>query len=337
MDDVIYNISIQNFVDDYSEFISLPENMNKPSLFYDYISVKYDDFIEKIKSINESRLQIALKGFGDFNGNPSKIRFVNFLRKICQELKNILKEAYSPNQSKALILLEKFLGNNNSKLMRYIVEPYINYCSASIDSGERIFYRTRVVNKGEEIDNCWHTPFHIRQNSYTGRFSSAGFPCLYVSEDKETSLREIDKEDGSKKYYVGTFKLKNKQTLICLDLTFPKNEEIEKMNGKEKIKLLISYPLRILCSVGALHKSGGFAEEYLFSQMLMNVIACPIDENRGMPGVHGVKYGSKKYEGGINYALPAVSQSVPPAKNELFSEKLQNLLEQTYIEEIKNE
>ena len=330
----------------YKEILGKEENKEKASLFYSYISQKFKEFIEIAKEVDEKELIEALHRFNGainigFKGNISKQRFVNLLKKICNELKTILEECYAANQSKAFIELEKLLGKEgvetrNSTFGKYLHEQYINYCMTKIDSS-KVLYRVRDCNSDEPRDNCWHTPYNIRQYAYAGRFSTPGFPCLYLSDSPETSMEEVGKLQ--KEYrLIGTFTLKKGKIFSCIDLRFPLGkEEIEKTTEKEKIELFLSYPLRLLCTCPTIEKrkSNAFAEEYLFSQVLINVIMSPNNENSGMLNVDGICYNSTKRIGGINYALPAKTKSVPPKQDEKFSKQLEDLFDHPKPQEIK--
>lgn len=306
----------------YSDFVDLPENKGKSSLFAKFIKVQLDRFIDIVKAIDESILVKTIQGFGDFKGNISKCRFINLLKEISDDSLKILKECYCPNQAEALNDLECFLGNNNKKFMQYLDEQLINYCA--FDYTKNVdFYRVRDEDYGKQIDNCWHTPYNIRQKSYAGRFSSPGFPCLYLAASPETCCAEVGNLNEGKTRWLGKFNL-NKM-LICLDLRIPNKATIAKATDYEKIQLFLSYPLRILCTTRAINKSDRFAEEYLFSQALINVLSYPLNDNSGMCRISGIIYDSTKDTEGINIALPAKSEKIPPDLDETYSKYLKNL------------
>lgn len=337
---LLYSNDLEN---EYKAFTYVHEG--KASLFFHYIFTKFEKFVEIVKMADEKELIETIHQFnGTFNigfkNSISKQRFVNLLRRICKELLTVLKECYAANQSKALIDLEELLGTKavetkNSMFGKYLHEQYINYCMTEIESS-KVLYRVRDCNNNELRDNCWHTPYNIRQYAYAGRFSTPGFPCLYLSDSPETSMEEVG--ECKKKYrLIGTFTLKKGKIFSCIDLRFPLGkEEIKNTTEQEKIKLFLSYPLRLLCACPTgERKSDAFAEEYLFSQVLINVIMTPNNENSGMLSVDGVCYNSTKHVGGINYALPARTKSIPPKQDEKFSKQLEDLFDHPKPQEIK--
>lgn len=318
----VLKILYKEATNEYKLFIE--NHAKKSSVFFYFIKYKFSEFIIELNQISESDLTATLKEFEGFQGNISKVRFLNLIKKITREYLTILGECYRANQVKALLSLENLLGNNNRLLKPYLVEQLINYCTYNF-SNNPILFRIRDENKGEKVDNCWHTPFFIRQNSYTGRFSMPGFPCLYLADSPSTCNAEIKGPTKGKDRWLAQFSLKKGKNLICLDLRIPTTEEIERADSTQKIQLLLTYPLRLLCSTTAQNRTDGFGEEYLFSQALMNVISFPLNDESGICSVNGVVYNSTKRLGGINYALPAKSNNIPPSVEEIYSTELQEL------------
>lgn len=306
----------------YSAFVKLPENIDKSSLFVAYIKLQFERFKEVVKAIDEPSLIKEIELFGDFEGHISKRRFTNLIQKISEGFLNVLHKCYYPNQAQALIDLEKLLGMNNRILMPYLVEQLINYCSFDYPRNS-ILYRVRDAKNGDDVDNCWHTPFNIRQRSYAGRFSSPGFPCLYLADSIKTCCAEVGPLNEGQTRWLGEFHLKEGQLLGCLDLTIPSNKRIKASNSYERIQFFLTYPIRILCTTFAEHKSDTFGEEYLFSQALINLLSSPANENSGMCRVSGIIYDSTRNNGGINIAIPAKSDTIPPRAEEKYSRFLQ--------------
>lgn len=326
MDVKAFLINIPNSIGvTYNAFCEFPENKDKASLFYLYMDKIFRLFISHLSQIEQEDLIHHIKEFGDFRGKITKKRFINLIKYICQELLCSLRYSYCYDKGIGNVKLEKLLRNNNPKLLKYLTDNYFNYCSSTL-TRDLILYRMRDGKIDEKIDNCWHTPYFIRQNSYTGRFSQAGYPCLYLSSDPETSNLELKSLNEGYIRWLGTFILKPGKSLICLDLTRSTKNEIKEMESYDLICNLLSWPLKSLCSIEGMHKSDGFCEEYLFSQLLMEVITSSQNKDNGIVFVHGIKYNSVK-TGRFNYVLPAISKNIPSNPDEKFSIHLQELFE----------
>lgn len=316
--------------EDYTRFLSAEENKEKASLFAKFIELKFAEFIDIVKLIAPDDLSYFVAQLDDFVPNKTRIRFINLLKLICKRYLVILKKCYCSNPIGAIKDLEKLLGAGNHTLMDYINEPLVNYCTYTIDKNE-ILYRVRDEKVNNKVDNCWHIPFYIRQYCYAGRFSSPGFPCLYLANNVETCISEVGEIKFGYNRWVGEFNIRNDRLLITLDLRFPSNCTIEHMGDYDTFCAFLSYPIRLLCSIPAFHKSDSFAEEYLFSQLLINLLSNPTNDKFGLTSIRGITYDSTKHIGGINYALPATPRHYPPEENEKVSEQLKILLFQSKL------
>lgn len=311
--------------EEYKQFHETEENRDKASLFAKFIELKFKQFIETVSRIEREELSKLLISLDDFRLNKTRIRFINLLTLICSRYLSVLRKCYCSNPVHAIHDLEKLLGANNHQLMKYIVEPLVNYCSYAIDR-DAILYRIRDEKEDKDVDNCWHVPFNIRQFCYSGRFSSPGFPCLYLGSNIETCISEAEKIKSGYQRWVGEFSLKKGGILITLDLRLPSGHTIDQMNEYDTFCAFLSYPLRILCGTYAYKKSDSFAEEYLFSQLLVNLLSNSTNEKLGLTTLRGITYDSTKCIGGINYALPAIPSHYPPKEDEKVSDVLKELL-----------
>lgn len=317
----------------YEDFCN--SETNKTSVFYRYIQNKFDEFVEILKSIKKEDIESMLQNIGDdFNGKKSKFRFINFTKRLCRGYLTVLKECYNPNHRNALSLLENYIGRLPSKtsnlpnLKQYIGDYLINYAEFVLVEN-KVYYRLRDEWKENEVNNCWHTPYYKRQNSYDGRFSKAGFPCFYIAEDIETSMAELGEIPKGKVRWVGKFTISEssdnyKKPPICIDLRVPSVEKIKHADAYERFCMIVNFPLILLSTTKTYNKSDSFAEEYLFSQTLMEVLSNPFVSESGVIGFRGICYNSTKHLNGVNYVFPAPSQRIPP-KDETYSIKLQSI------------
>lgn len=321
--------------EEYEQFCKLPENENGMSLFNKYAQIKLSEYCDVISSIDDQLLgDLMAQTQFIFKDDITPKKFTNLTIKIKEELIKILKELYKPNQTEAFTLLERLLGKHNKKLTKYLTEEYVNHFKFRVEHQDKLF-RIRLSDK--ELDNCWHVPFNQRENAYTGRFGVPGHPCLYLGEDIQTCLCELcdfEKKGQKENRYVGVFMPKGQ--ILCFDLRLNSGLAEENIDSNELIYLLLTYPVRFLCSVKALHKSSYFCEEYLFSQAFMSLMMHPMDDEKlYMAQYHGIIYDSTKNKGGVNYALYAKSEEYPPRADEIYSNRLMSLFEHSKPEIVK--
>lgn len=331
---------IDIYVDKYSECIKFDNNQSvgwESSRFFYYIEDKFNEFKKIVSRIDKEELEELLKNNEDFLNPKTKRRFLNLISKLCKGYLEILKDCYKPNPLEALQGLMKLLGVHNSKygINKYLNEQLINYSFYQIKS-DVVLYRVRDCNKANSApDNCWHVPYNLRENSYSGRYSSPGFPCFYVSENVKTCEAETGTLRDDCNRWVGSFSLKPKQIISVLDLTFPSKKDIENMNSYEKFCLFLNYPLKILSSSKTRQKSEVFSEEYLFSQKLIIVLGSQSKETNGLTKIMGILYDSTKLEGGKNYVFVAPSDNNPPLKEERYSQSLCSIFDAHPVEKLQ--
>ena len=307
------------------EYKTFCSNQEGPSLFYHYISNKFEEYLGIIKDINEEEIESVLFISCEFKGSNTKLRFINLSKSICYHILLILKNLYSPNHVQSLIDLERLLDGRNKDLKRYLNDMYINYFRYDLDN-RTIFYRILDWDENQICTNCWHTPYNLREHSSAGRYNIPGYPALYLGNSKDTCLKEVGKTIPKKNRWLGEFILKDKQQLACLDLRMSMAQDIDNLTVYDKFSLLITYPLRFICSVESLHKTEKFCEEYLFSQALVSLLFVPTDIYKTrFTTFCGVVYDSTKLKGGVNYAIYAKPQDYPPSKEESYSHKLKSI------------
>lgn len=306
--------------EEYDTFCTLHKGS---SLFYRYIKNKYQEYLNVIKNINEKDLIYVLHEADELLGPNTKRRFKNLCEKIYKRILSILEGLYSPNHTEALILLERFLDGRDIVLKRYLKDMFINYLRIPFDNKTE-YYRILDWEEKEECLNCWHTPYPIREKTSTGRYSLPGYPALYLGDCLETCQKEVGEEIPiGKRRWLGKFNLKENKRLVCIDLRMSWALNDEGLESYEKVNLLITYPLRLVCSIKSLHKTEKFCDEYLFSQALFSILCAPTDPytNR-LVKYHGVVYDSTKLKGGTNYAIYAKPLSYPPSEDEVYSKEL---------------
>ena len=290
------------------------------SMGYFYVEYCLKKFILDFSQREISDLDDLFSRYTNWEGNVSKKRLNNLFTIIAKDILHILKNLYLADFVKAQSCLIKLMRDKNYKLRRYLVERYAYYFYLDyVNDDNRLFYRCRDVKNNDVCENCWHTPYDIREKSPSGRFGLPGYPILYFSGDLNTASKELRDLEPNYKRYEGHFKPRN--MLVFFNLTIPSSDQINQMESTELINLLLTYPIRMVCTIPRIHYSNNFCEEYLFPQLLGHTIMNYGDE---VMGCHGIMYSSIQNPKGINYAIPAITKELPQ-KDDLFSPKLQEL------------
>lgn len=281
---------------------------------YEYVNNKFKDFEASIGQIKENEFNSRPEDVV-FNGEYTKKRMQNLIHIIVDSYRLILRTCYKGDLYKAYSLLNDLLiGKETSK---YLVEWYINYFFPYWHQ-TKTFYRLREEAIGIEVQDCLHVPYDKRENANQNRFSIQGLPCFYLSDSIETAFAESATEAQDKVKWIGEFTEKQGKNLAFMDLRFTSVRDIDKMSEYERLTLLITYPIRLLCSLKTKHRKEKAHDEYMIPQLFSHIVLIHLKENPNQElfsGYDGFVYDSQKREGGLNFIIPArYTSKEPPTK-----------------------
>lgn len=273
----------------------LDRGCEKTNIFMERI---FDDYIEKIKSVNEKdNPSIDAKTIESIKG------VVDIIQKECQKIPHILKLS-----EEGLM----YQMHNEAFQLFDIIKDYLpetNSGNRRIEKNET-YYRLRA---GDDFDclrkEMFHIPISLRHKVSTERYSVPGYPCLYIGSQAELCWYECKQPE---KFTVCKVKIPQGRenhlhlidfseapsTLIPLffDLFYKNTEnkvELSKIR-RDFIKIMICMPLRAACSVEVKYKDDTFKEEYIIPQLLLQWVR----ENQEFDGI---KYKSSvSAEGEVN-------------------------------------
>jgi len=268
-----------------------------------------------------------------FKGEYTKKRLLNLVDRIVEVHLRILQYCYKGDLFFAYKLIYQLLLCQNSKLSQYLIESYINYMDSNLIQGEK-YFRIRVEQIGKDVDNCSHVPYNLRRNIDSNRFSLQGLPCLYLANSLATADKETHElEEGMQKWYSEFVPIKK---FPVTDLRFRGLKISSDMDIYDAFKLLITFPMRLLCSLKVKNDSHKFHEEYLFPQLLSHLILVYLKEHPNdklYNGTEGIMFDSTQNEDGFNLIIPALYSGKEPPKcghspkiKELFEEQEVSLL-----------
>ena len=321
------NIKIRNVLNKLYSPLILSEWMEYEGLLYYYIKDKFDLYKKLVAEINENEFSIEPESIF-FKGNITKTRLNNLVERIVEGYMSVLQFCYKGDFYFASRLLYRILLCQNSKLHQYLIEPYINYLDFEI-LGSSVFYRMRDEKNGNPVDNCSHVPFNKICCIDSNRFSLQGLPCLYLADSHETANRECREVNEGYQRWVSEF-VPVKQFAFT-DLRFRGLKIDSNIDIYDAFRLIITFPIRFLCSFRVKADGDKFHEEYLFPQLLSHLILVYLkghSEDKLYNGSEGIMYDSTQNEKGFNVIIPALySEKEPPQSghsskiSELFREQ----------------
>lgn len=295
--------------------------------FYEFIDKKLQGFLCRCHTISEDELKLVMNG--NFEGKLTKQRFLNATRRITEKYMQILQYTYMGDLKSAIRYMKELMFNKKH-LSQYLTDYYANYLEPKIHHDISL-YRMRDVKKDEgKPDNCWHIPFAQRRHATIQRYNSSGYPCLYLADSEKTATKELGYLDGEYNRWCSKYtinKSENEKTSFSVfDLTIPSNESILKENCRYTLLVwLLTYPLRLLCSMKVDDERCKFPDEYVFPQLYFHWRYLM----KGYDCGDGFMYSSTKNPGGVNYVFPAqYNSNTPPNYSDIqISGKLKKIFD----------
>lgn len=163
------------------------------------------------------------------------------------------------------------------------IEPYlyVENIEQVGHEGYKSYYRIRSGKEKFSRLDMFHIPMDKRQLIKSYRYSISGYPCLYLSTGLELCWFECGMP---KEFCYTSFKMELsdiKRIKLINFATTPvdliSSVYISYMNHTEDsslidmyiVKYLVSFPLRVACSIEVLNRNVPFVEEYIFPQQLL--------------------------------------------------------------------
>ena len=241
------------------------------------------------------------------------------LKKLCEEIPEIISAFDNGHIPEAY---------SRSKTIFEETKPHLLHRFSQIDyNGD--YYRIRkgdfrISDPSQSIKQktqMFHIKRNLRNRIGAYRYSIAGYPCLYLSSDRDLAwfecglpkqfsyCRMIVTEEGDNALKLVDFSHRPVEIISAFNIWVlnarrQNKEEAELLNYYEfLIKYIITYPLASACSVKVKDRNDKFVQEYIFPQLFMHWIL-ESDE------IDGVRYKSSlhsslvKYRTAVNIALP---------------------------------
>lgn len=173
------------------------------------------------------------------------------IRKTCQTIKDIVTAIYQGLHNRAYTKLQN--------LMTFFGEDI--FCTLPSDTE---LYRMRVTDKrrGLERKDIFHIPLNNRRCIKTQRYSTPGYPCLYLGRSLYVCWEEMGMPPTETTLVAG---FKNISECKLVDMRVPVLNVFQDQ-GDKYAKL---FPLIIACSIPVVNKDDVFKPEYVLPQLVL--------------------------------------------------------------------
>lgn len=291
-------MDINNFIRELIKCFPF-QNNNTLLSYSDFIEEKLHAYIELLEKVNDDGLIKIISS--EFCKNPTKKRFINLEKCICNRCLDILSLIIKGDLYNAITQLNKLLQNNYS-IQYKLNERLINYVRIKILKNP--LYRIVEYSREENPQNCNHVPYEMREKANMDRFNMNGYPCLYLSDSIDGCKKELSNSNNKEKYS-SSFTPKMNPQIVFFDLILPKQDYLESITDFDKFRFILTYPLYIMClSIN----NTKFKYEYLFPQLLFHLLFFS-EKNNNTYNIRGIAYSSTKDPKHTNYIIPAMMKN----------------------------
>lgn len=133
-----------------------------------------------------------------------------------------------------------------------------------------LLFRARVFEdkRDHTFEDMFHIPLNKRGIVRTQRYSSPGYPCLYLGRTIYACWEEMHRPRFDDLMFSG---FKVRLAFDVYDLRVPQQDDFE---GARLQKTLLRLPLIIACMVKVKNENDPFKPEYIIPQLLIETIIC---------------------------------------------------------------
>lgn len=246
---------IMNIPELYSEIIKLLPVKRNSDDFRKDLSDVLSRYLKLVKSIDDSVLKDSLKGS------------ITRIEKLNDGIKDCVKSYYEGLHSTAFTQLKNQM--NGYRETGGVINA-IELCTIKKDD---FFYRGRFFenNRHKSLADMFHIPLDKRGIVKTQRYSTPGYPCLYLGSSIYGCWEEMQQPKFDDLMISG---FKTMRDINVLDLRTP---SIDDFKDEQLANVLLRLPLIIACSIIVANPQDDFKPEYIIPQLLIEVI---ISNNR---------------------------------------------------------
>lgn len=235
--------------------------------YLDDLQRNLDNYIEVVSSLNDIQENVITE-----------------IKDLKNHIIEIINLYYDGRRGEAFMLFSSILNGIEGK-----EGLFSNIGSIKIEEG-KLYYRTRERKSGcnFSILDMFHIPLNKRGIVSTQRYSSPGYPCLYLGNSVYSCWEEMRRPSFDNLMF-SAYKVKH--SFRVFDMRIPDISDYSKELIEQTIKRI---PLVLACSVGVKNSTDVFKPEYIIPQMLVETIICNnrrITQNQKSPFDEDVIWG----------------------------------------------
>lgn len=225
--------------------------------FYHQFFTEYINCLKRIDRNVIDKVNITMQMFiNRFNNQTVKFDIIHETIDLCNAILEATTQYFKGFPNVAYEKLEYIFIENSCHLLQLL--PQLTCKNIQL-------YRARKGKDLQERKELFHTPFELRTKCASYRFSTLGYPSLYLASSLETALLEVGAKNPLE-YFCSCFKTNN--DIFVVDLALPNRD----LTFWEQYSLLVFYPLIVACNLKVKNTDDPFKPEYVIPQLLTQII-----------------------------------------------------------------
>ena len=243
--------------------------------FYHQFFTEYINCLKRIDRNVIDKVNITMQMFiNRFNNQTVKFDIIHETIDLCNAILEATTQYFKGFPNVAYEKLEYIFIENSCHLLQLL--PQLTCKNIQL-------YRARKGKDLQERKELFHTPFELRTKCASNRFSTLGYPSLYLASSLETALLEVVAKNPLE-YFCSCFKTNN--DICVVDLALPNRD----LTFWEQYSLLVFYPLIVACNLKVKNTDDPFKPEYVIPQLLTQIIRLHSSD------IIGISYTSTKHK-----------------------------------------
>ena len=243
--------------------------------FYHQFFTEYINCLKRIDRNVIDKVNITMQMFiNRFNNHTVKFDIIHETIDLCNAILEATTQYFKGFPNVAYEKLEYIFIENSCHLLQLL--PQLTCKNIQL-------YRARKGKDLQERKELFHTPFELRTKCASYRFSTLGYPSLYLASSLETALLEVGAKNPLE-YFCSCFKTNN--DICVVDLALPNRD----LTFWEQYSLLVFYPLIVACNLKVKNTDAPFKPEYVIPQLLTQIIRLHSSD------IIGISYTSTKHK-----------------------------------------
>lgn len=217
-----------------------------------------EDFLQDIKNVFAKYIDIV----SCLDGVDTAV--LDNVKNLCDSLIDVVNLYYDGRKGEAFMLFSTILNGNTER------DGLFSSIGCIDVNPDEFYYRARERKIGDDfsIKDMFHIPLNKRGIVSTQRYSSPGYPCLYLGNSVYSCWEEMRRPVFNNLMFSA---YKVKYPFKVFDMRVPSYSDY---SPEKLIQTINRVPLMLACSFVVKNSSDVFKPEYIIPQMLVETIIC---------------------------------------------------------------